>query len=273
MLKTILSCCFLVTTFQLYASNFESIGADNKACGNILLNQNNVWSCFNHAASMTLIDKPCFGLLAERKFNINNFQTYSLAFIYPLKQQKIIGIGTYRFGDELFNFSRINLSFAKKIGLFSIGVSSEILQWHIEDHASTYKSIINLGGQAIIIKDKLWFGTNVINLLQPQLTNYKNELVPSMMSAGIRFKHSNQINVFLEYQMQTNNEQTPKFGLEYSPIQKLIIRLGVSSYNPNYHLGIGIKLNKLTIDYAVISHSQLNISQSLNLIFHPFPNL
>lgn len=268
-MKPVFIVCFLLVNLQVLATDFEPVGASSKGSANTFLNHTDVWTCMNHAASMPLFGKTGFAVQAERKYNIKNFQSLALAYIQAFKNDNYLGISGYRFGDELYNFSRFNLSYSKKIGLFSIGIGTEFLQWHIEGTKNSFKPIINLSGQARVIKDKLLIGAQAINLLQQELSSYQNEVVPSVMSAGMLYKHNAQINILAEFQIQTYQNSVPKLAIEYSPIDKLTFRIGVSNTNPVYHAGLGLNLKQLQLSYSYVSHPQLNSSQCISLAFYP----
>lgn len=268
-MKPVFIVCFLLVNFQVLATNFEPIGTGSKASANTFLNHADVWTSMNHAASMPLFGKTGFAVQAERKYNIKNFQSLALAYVQAFKNDNYLGISVFRFGDELYNFSRFNLSYSKQIGLFSIGIGTELLQWHIEETQNTFKPVINLSGQARVIKDKLFIGAQAINLLQQELSSYQNEVVPSVMCAGMLYKHNTQINILAEFQIQTYQNTVPKLAIEYSPIEKLTFRIGVSNTNPIYHAGLGLNLKHWQIGYSYISHPQLNSSQCISLALYP----
>jgi hypothetical protein len=269
-MKLFFLCSFMLFSPYIFATDFEVIGASAKACAGTFLHRPDVWTSFNHAANMPTFGKFGIGFQAERKFSLSNFQSVAFASIVPVKKQHFIGLGIYCFGDNAYSFSRLNVAYAKQIGLFAIGISTEALQWHVIETTTTYRGIVNLGGKAILLKDKLWVGTQVLNLLQTQISKTNNEVIPSLMCLGLNYKHNVKINLLTEYQLHTDHKSVPKLAVEYTPIPLVVLRMGISSFDLIYHAGIGIKAKKWTIDYAFISHPQLNHSQSIGVAFSPY---
>jgi hypothetical protein len=54
-------------------------------------------------------------------------------------------------------------------------------------------------------------------------------------------------------------------GLEYRPLGALALRCGASSDPPEYTLGIGLRLARLSLDYGVVLHTLLGATHALSL--------
>ncbi len=259
----------MVAFHKVCATEFEAIGPKNNACAGILLFESNAWTGFNHAASMPSITKRCLGIMTTRKFNKTNFQSMAIAAVLPYKKQHWVGLGVFRFGDAIYNFSRLNMAYAKQIGLFSLGISTELLIWHVSETSNTYKPIINLGGRAQILAQKLWIGAQTINLLQTNLRPSQQETIPSVITIGMYYKPQQNVSLLAAYEIQTYQNPKPKLAIDYTFSPPLKIQVGIVGTTINYHAGFALTLKNWLINYAIISHPQLNFSQSIGLTFTP----
>lgn len=259
---------FMIAFHTLSATTFEAIGTKNNACAGILLLESNAWSGFNHAASMPFITKPCLGIMTTRKFNKTNFQSIAIATVLPYKKQ-YVGLGMFRFGDDIFSFSRLLMAYAKPIGLFSLGISTELLIWHVAETSHTYRPILNFGGRAQILAQKLWIGAQAINFLQTNLTSYQQESIPSLLAMGFHYKPQQSLSILAAYEIQSYQNPKPQLALDYTIASPLKIQIGIAGTNMQYHAGIALSLKNWLINYAIISHPQLNFSQSISLTFTP----
>ena len=107
-------------------------GPISNALGGISSPFDNAWSIFNNPAGLTGNQVTVGGWLPDI-FNFAPFNTVSVA-VTPT-QYGTIAIGAYRFGDD--EPSQMgSLGFAKIIGIMSLGIKANYLQYNIQNFGS-----------------------------------------------------------------------------------------------------------------------------------------
>jgi hypothetical protein len=261
--------CSFLAHHASFASDFEAIGTTSKANAHSFLFQNDIWSCMNHPANMAFGEKSGIAFQSGRKFGIKHFQSYAIGTIIKLNHAQYLGLGVYKFGDELFHFTRISCSFAKQISQFSLGGSVELLQWHTPSFKSVYRPTMHIGGETVIIKNKLHAAAQFFNLINTEFNTEIADAAPTLLCVGLKYTHHKQLQLSTEIQLQTFQIPTHKLSLNYAPIEKLNTYIGISGIEPNFHAGIHFRSKKWGIGYAITSHPHLNFSQTIGLFFYP----
>lgn len=133
-------------------------------------------------------------------------------------------------------------------------VSSEIKTIpELKDHSS--KSAFGIDfGMLLNLQQKIDIGFSIKNLNQPDIGLFESAPVPMVIKAGISKKIVN--NVLLAMDVSNSSVLTEfSVGSEIVPNENITFRGGVLTSNTNCSkicLGIGVKINKLQLDYSYV---------------------
>ncbi|MDX2190343.1 MAG: hypothetical protein SFY32_10795 [Bacteroidota bacterium] len=228
------------------------------------------WAIYYNPAGIASLEKTSVNAFYQNRYGFSGWNTTSFAYNQPLKILKDanVGVGAYRFGDELFSQTRASFAFAHKIRGVSLGIQAEYFQTMIQDIGTKSNVLINFGGQVQITKD-LFFGASVYNINQARLTNYNDnnldQRLPTIMRIGATYNPYKRL--FLNAEAEKDVEKTPRYkiGVEYGIIDNLFLRTGFNVNPMVSTFGIGYKSFGFNLDYALQWHLQLGFIHSVGL--------
>ena len=259
---------YLITTLFLFCIShaFPQDSAILKgpaatATGNTTLNPE--WAVINNPAALfEFKSMACFAGY-ENKLGLNELNNLAAGLIYPTSFGTG-GIYLGRFGGQLFNISRMAISFAHGIGKFNLGTRINLIQIQIDQLGSHKTFSIDFGGLARV-NNKISFGAFVSNLNQARYSRESHEKVPTTMAVGIGIKPMEKLQLSFEVEKADDTKPNYKPGLEYYIIKNLALRTGVSFYPFQQAFGIGFQPKKFSFDYAITNHNYLGFSHQISL--------
>src|SRR5690606_6935110 len=173
----------------------------------------------------------------KHAFNFSAFNRMGAGIIYPSN------LGTFSFtaqksGSELYNEQHYGLGFSNQIGMVSLGLKIDYIQYHIEETGTKGVPGLSLGGVAKILP-KLTFGAYIFNLTQSSLMKEEDLYVPIVLRSGISYQPVNELIFCIETEKDVDQEVSIKGGLEYEFLEKFQLRSGISSFPFQQHYGLG----------------------------------
>jgi hypothetical protein len=266
-MKYLLISCLLISSINVIADNgFFKGGAAAAAMGNTALTQHDVWSMFHNPAGLAFITNTEAGVSYEKRFNLKELSTNTLAFAVPFKNTGTIGVDIGYFGFSNFNEQTAGFAYAKNFGKkFSAGVKLNYLSYSIaEDYGK--KSFITgeVGIQAEIVSD-LWLGAHIYNPVQQKITDNPSEKLPSVFSFGASYIFSEKLTIEIASEKATDEKARFRGGIAYHPMKQLYLRAGTSSQPFASSFGFGLLLNNLKIDFAALFHPDLGFTPNISL--------
>mgnify|MGYP002777340869 CR=1 FL=1 len=241
------------------------VGARSVGMGNAAVTISDPWATFNNIAGLASLTNSGVAFFYEKRYNFSAFNLLGSAVCLPTKYG-VPGLGLFRFGDALYNESRINFGWAHKINKVSLGIQADYLQIYIAEFGAKNNLALNFGGQVEIIK-QLIFGATVYNLNQASISSYQDERIPTIMKAGLGYKPHRRLMLNLEIEKNVLKPSLVKIGLEYCIIDNIAARTGINTNTDNIFFGFGYKNKVLHLDYAVSIHHALGFSSAFSLGF------
>jgi hypothetical protein len=206
------------------------------------------WSLFNNVAGLAEVKLPTVTFRYDAHPSFKNFNRTAAVFAFPFTFG-VSGIGVYRFGDALYNEQIVSGSFASTFGIASLGASIHYIQYNTEGFGRKDAVSISAGGLATITPI-ISVGAYITNINQPVLSKDNDERLPTVLTLGVSFKTTDNLNIATEIRKDLDYDAQWKLGLEYKISSKFIFRTGVN-INPNAGFaGFGFRSKKLIIDYA-----------------------
>lgn len=223
------------------------------------------WALLNNVGGLTGISAVTMSASCELSPSLPWARRSALAIGLPLKLTTI-GIGAYRFGDRLYSEQMVTAGFSNKLGLASLGMRFDYIQYRAESFGNKSALSICLGGIAEITPS-ISVGAFMTNINQAWLSREQNERLPTSMSVGVGIKPTE--NLFIAAEAEGGLEQSLSYrsGIAYRATKGFVARTGFSLNPDTAFIGIGFTISKLTLDYAFQYHSRVFSSHQASIAY------
>lgn len=206
------------------------------------------WSLFNNVAGLADLKKTAASFTYDAQPGFASFNKMAGVFAMPIKPG-IVGVGLFRFGDELYNEQILTIGFANTYGLASLGVKVNYIQYTASGFGSKGVFSVSFGGIAKLT-EKIFVGAHVININQPDISKNENEKLPTILVLGIGARITTQAFFATELEKDLDHPLKWKTGIEYKPFKKFTARTGFSINPGMLFFGFGFNPTKFSLDYA-----------------------
>lgn len=253
-MRTALTILILLICTLVKAQSVSTLmGARAQGIGYASAALNDTWGVFNNIAGIATLKQPSVAFTYDLRAALPGANRAAATIAWPIKAG-VLGGGVFTFGDALYSESIITAGFSNQLGLASLGVKVNYIQYRAEGFGTKGVFSINFGGIAELTPN-LSVGAHITNINQPKLSIDKDRL-PTILTAGIAFKPTE--NVFIASEIEKNIDYKPtwRMGLEYLFHKKFCARTGYSIQPNTSYFGMGFKTNRFTIDYAIQYSSQ-----------------
>ena len=225
------------------------MGSRSTSLGNASSTLSDEWSLFNNVAGLSKARKPLASFAYSLSSSLPGADRVAAAITLPV-QIGVAGVGLFRFGDELYSEQLLSAGYANQMGLASLGIKVNYVQYRAEGFQTRSALSLNFGGIAEITPT-ISVGALIVNLNQPKLSSYDNERLPVKLVSGIQFNPSEEILLVVEIEKDINYDPTLKSGIEYVIHQKIKVRTGFNLGPNSIHGGVGYYTSRLNVDYAL----------------------
>ena len=249
-----------------YAQISYSAGASTLAMGNASVGLPTSFSSINNQAAMAFVDHGAFSIFSRNQFFVDGLNQISASGIIPTKSGAF-GLALNYEGFDLFNESKVGVSYGLLLAeTFSIGAQITYYSLSIEQYGS--KNSISFDAALMFqAYDDLYFGAQVINPAQQELTTSSTDNLPTILKAGFGWLASNNVTISGELMQHFESDPVVNAGFEYRIIEMIAIRTGIST-NPTLNsFGVGFEFKQIELDVAANYHQTLGISPALSLTY------
>lgn len=255
--------------FQLTAqiSTIPPVGPKALGMGGVSVMNADHWSVLNNPAGLATA-QDISGFVSYRSiFDFSPFNTVSAGALIPAGFGNL-GVGVFRFGDDLFNTQMFSVAASRKIGIMALGIKASYLQLNIDGFGSKGVFVADIGGVADLTPE-LTFGAHIYNFTQSAISAETNERVPTVIRLGLAYQPTNEFTFVIEGEKDVNLDPDLKLGIQYQLIEKVHLRTGFSGLNNSHSFGGGLELKKFVIDYGVSVDRDLGSTHNFGISFHP----
>ncbi len=258
----VIYCSFL--SFVSY-SQIDFTNARSSALGNVKIAIDDAWTIENCSAFLTFIDEP--------NLAVNYSNTYFSKELNSIRIAGVIPIRKYAFGGSYSNLSFsaysyncLNVGFAYRLtNEFSIGLNSKIINQNYRDlnlksplnYSTDFSFIYKISAQTII-------GSSIRNL--EGFFSDKFSYSP-LFEFGGRSGLSSDFKLFYQMKAGFNESFSLHVGGEYSIKSLFYIRAGFASDYNRIAFGLGLKKNKMNLDFTSSYHVYLGWTPSFSLAY------
>jgi hypothetical protein len=265
-MKFIYLMLFISATDLVFAqSTSTQMGARSFGMGNASSVIADEWSLFNNIGGIGKINQANAGFAYEIRPALTGANRLAATITAPTKIASL-GLGVFRFGDDLYNEHIVSLGVGNTIGNTSLGTKLNYIQYRAESFGTTTASSIDVGG-ITQLTPQISLGAYITNITRSKLNRVDGERLPTKMVAGLAFKPSQEILIATEIEKDLDYQVTWKTGMEYTVYKKFFIRTGFN-LNPNAaFFGLGGQRKKLKFDYAVRLSQLVGIAHQMSAIY------
>ena len=243
--------------------NQSYFGAESAGMGGAVTASYSKSAVFNNISGITKIDNPTLITGLQSKF-YGIFNTVGLGLIYPLQNGQF-GFSALRFGDKFYNEQQLSAAYAFDLEGISLGFKANLLQINSSGYGSFYTPILDFG-VITQLSQKIWLGGSVRNFTQSGIRSIENEeKLTSELAIGISYQPLTKIKLNIDAVKAIEHPFSIRAGFEYALTNNLLIRTGITGLEQNYHFGASFHLKKITVDYALSTHSYLGFSHQLSI--------
>jgi hypothetical protein len=240
------------------------MGARVMGLGNAASCIDDEWSTLNNIGGLGRVAEVTAAFSQYAIPSFKPFNKLAATFALPVKIG-VAGASFFRFGDDLYNEQLISLGYSTKFGLASLGLKVNYIQYHAEGFGTASAFTVSFGGIAEITP-KILVGAIVDNINQPKLSSTSEERIPARFRIGTLLTLSEKVLATMELEKDSENSPIAKAGLEYTLHKKFTARTGFNLNPQSAFGGLGFKLKKFKLDYALQFHEQLGAAHQATVI-------
>lgn len=232
--------------------------------GNISTCLSDVWSITGNPSGLAQLRHTTFGATYHAIPSFQPFNRGAAVFAMPVASGAG-GISAFRFGDDLYNEHVLSAAYANTFGLASLGIKLNYIQYRGKGMESRTALTVSFGGIARLTPE-LSFGGHITNINQPVINDLTGEKVPTRIAAGISFTPSDRFMVSSEIEKDIRLPPVIRTGLEYQIFSKVSFRTGFNLRPGSAFFGIGFKVRRLQLDYAMQSNQAFGLGHQATMV-------
>lgn len=223
------------------------------------------WALFGNPA-LTNNEKAAIGFYGLRNYGFVELTDMAAIGSLPTKFG-VASLGFHRYGDNLFNETRIRLGYKNEWRMLHFGIAAN---YNTISFGADYGSGSAFGvdlGIAAELTNNLWVGAKSTNVNRP---NYKDidEDLPREIAIGFSYG-LNELAVFaFDVVKDVRFPVSYRGGMEINIIEELKGRVGVTTEPLTYSLGFGYGKERWDVNFAVQKHELLDFSPGLDFMLY-----
>jgi hypothetical protein len=186
---------------------------------------------------------------------------------FGLNGELFKGIGSvniYRFGNGDLSEQKISLGYSHQIRFISLGIQLSYVQFLISGYGSAGSISLEFGG-LIKFSKKFIIGSYLLHPFGSSRRSENLSFLNTISKAGISYRPSEYLMANIDFKWKFKEEIIVIVGFEYLIRGKVALRAGFNIDTLQSTMGIGLSPGKFRLDYAVMIHPVLGISNELSV--------
>lgn len=262
--------CYRVLLLLLLSINAKgqvNSGARFTGMGNTGTALQDVSSLVSNQAGVANLESPILGFSFQKPFLGTDISSQSVLFVLPVRVG-VLGYTISNYGiPKVYSNLKSGLSFSRSFGpQLAMAMTVNYHQLQILNYGSSRAFSIDFGVQYVFIEG--WVvGAHIEN---PGRFSYKNEShyqIPSIVRLGNSFQMNDQILISIDGVYRLDENLDANVGIEYSLIEYLKLRGGISLNHFQQYTGFGIDYQNFLFDVAAVLHPRLGVSPQIALSY------
>lgn len=240
---------FLQTKILIAQSTSTLMGARTMGIGFSSSTIADEWAMFNNIGGLGKISQPSVNFSSEIRPALVGANRFAASVVLPVKVIAL-GVGAFRFGDDIYSESIVSMGLGNSIGNTTLGMKANYIQYRAEGFGATTAISFDFGGISQLTP-QISVGAYITNLTQAKLSEADHQRLPTKLVAGLGFRPSDKVFLITEIEKDLDYQPTWHSGLEYAVYKKIFFRTGFTM-NPNVaYFGLGGQKKNMKVDYAL----------------------
>jgi hypothetical protein len=232
-------------------------------------NTSSVLPGFTNPASYGFLPSRFLSLEYMNRYGIKELSSFAATVNYP---NPYLNSGMYvsRYGFDAYNETLFSLNFYKTLSkVISLGVRMNYMGIHYSEKEPDAGTLTGDVGVLMHPSDYLNLSLLITNPLRTEIQmGEESAQLPNVLKMGISFQPEEMFLLTAEVEKDFALPVIYKFGMEYSPIKELSLRVGMwrKPFTPSF--GMGLNLNPFIVNLAFSSHPVLGFNSCCALQFN-----
>ena len=258
--------CFVL---EVHSIENHPAGARSLSLSHASVSFADTWATFHNQAGIAGLNNFSAGFFYESRFGINLLSLSAGSVVLP-SGKGAFGLSFFQFGREVFKENKYALAYARQFSeKWSAGIQLDYLSQTFPENARAKGFATVEGGVLFNPSEKLHLGAHVFNpVLGGIETPTGKQEMPVIFRAGGHYRFDEMVLVAFEAQKDNQNPALLKTGIEFLPVENLVLRFGVSGKPFKYTAGMGYKTGKISTDLSFSYHGNLGITPSVSVQIH-----
>jgi hypothetical protein len=263
---------FFFTSFSVFPQIVRKpVSAAYLATGAYSKEHVDVFSFLTNQAALAEIKNISIGVFAERRFLLNELNSYTAAIAMPTSTGNF-GLKTSYYGFSSYNETQIGLAYGRKLGSkIDMGAQFDYSGTTIPGYGNASALSFEIG-MLMHITDKLHAGIQVNNPAGGKFGKAQQEKLSSVYSFGFGYEASDKFLFSIQTEKEEDQPVNVNAGMEYDFLPQLKARAGISSATSTMWFGAGLSWKNIRVDITSSYHPVLGISPGLLFVFNPGQN-
>ena len=229
--------------------------------------QNSEWSIFQNPA-MVDEESARVSFFGIQYYGLANLMDIAASMSYPA-QFGVIGAGVHRYGDDIYNETRIRIAYKHSFERFHYGAAVNYNHVAIGEGYGSVGAIGIDAGIAAQITGTFWIGAKATNINQPKYgqINDIDEDLPRNMSIGFAYQLSGVALITSDVIKDVNFPLSYRGGIEVEVIDSLFARAGITTSPQTFAAGFGYNTGRWGANIVVQRHEEKALGYSPGLDF------
>ncbi|MCW5910740.1 MAG: hypothetical protein KIT62_06685 [Cyclobacteriaceae bacterium] len=231
-------------------STSTQMGARGLGMGNASTGIAYEWGLFNNPGSIGLLTETTAAAAYHAQTRLTNANRAAFVLNSPFRFG-VASVGTFRFGDDLYNEHLVSAGMANKFGITSLGLKVNYIQYQAQGFDSHRAMTLDFGG-ITQLTEAIFISASINNLTQSKIkSEHIQESLPTRLTAGLTCKVNSKVLVATEIEKDLLYAATWRTGLEYEFRNKFFARTGFNLQPSSGFFGLGTKQKSIRADYAI----------------------
>lgn len=223
------------------------------------------WSLFNNVGGLGKISQASANFSYEIKPALIGANRLAASLLLPTKLAAM-GLGIFRFGDDVYSENLVCFGLGNTIGNTSLGAKANYIQYRVEGFGTNAAVSFDVGGISRLTP-QVSVGAYITNLTQAKLSDTDDQRLPTKLVAGLGFKPSDKIFLITEIEKDLDYPVSCHSGFEYAVYRKVFFRTGFNM-NPNAaYFGLGGQKKNLKVDYALALNQLMGPAHQASVVY------
>jgi len=258
----------LVGIPRLFAADNYPVGARSIGLSNAFVSISDTWSTFHNQATLAGFKSSSAGVFYESRFMIDELSLVAGSIVLPVGTGTF-GFSFYQFGQNSYKEHKIGLAYTTQLSeRLNAAIQLDYFSQRFPENDGAMGFSTFEIGMTYKTSEQFTLGAHILNPIKNgfKLLEGKQKM-PATYRIGGHYQFSDMVLITAEAQKNTDHPTMFKTGLEFSPVQNLALRFGVSGKPVQYSFGIGYSFRKATTDIAFSYHGHLGYTPSVSIQF------